>query len=100
MDHCGRIEKAEFARPGVDDFAAEGVQSVDAQVRGASVELAAHFVAQTARGFGGEGDHQDARGVGSALADQVSDTGSQSRCFPAAWTGDDAEWSVAGGDGS
>ena len=50
------------------------MQGVDGQVRGASVELAADFVAQPARGFGGEGDHQDARRIGAALADQMSDT--------------------------
>ena len=58
------------------------MQGVDGQVRCGCVELAADFVAQTARGFGGEGDHQDARGISSALADQMSNTGSQGRCFP------------------
>ena len=68
MHHRGRAGKAELARPRVDDLAAEGVQSVDGQVRGASVELAADFVAQPARGFGSEGDHKDARGISSPLA--------------------------------
>src|ERR1700680_404701 len=99
MDHRGRTEKAELARPRVDDFGAESMQRVDGQVRCASVELVADFVTQPARGFGGEGDHQDARGISSALAHQVSDTSRQSRGLPAAWTGNDAKWPVAGGDG-
>src|ERR1700694_669378 len=99
MDHRGRIEKAELARPRVDDFAAEGVQRVDGQVRCASVELAADFVTQPARGFGGGGDHQDARGISSFPPTQVSDTSRESRGLPAAWTGNDAKWPVAGGDG-
>ena len=70
----GELAKPELAGPGVDDFAAEGVQRVDGQVRGASVELAADLVAQPARGFGGEGDHQDARGISPTLAHQMSDT--------------------------
>src|SRR5207244_6635389 len=69
-------------------------------IRGGCVELAADFVTQTPRDFGGEGDHQDARGISSALANQVSDTSGQSGGLPAASTGDDAEWSVASGDHS
>src|SRR5579859_6932232 len=99
MDDCWCAGKPELARPRVDDFAAEGVQRVDGQVNGASVELAADLVAQPARGFGGESDHQDARGISSPLAHQVRDTSRESGGLAAAWAGDDGEWSVAGGNG-
>ena len=64
----------------------------------AAVKLPTNFVAKTARSFRGERDHQDARRVGAALADQVRDARGEHRGLAAARTSDDAERAVAGGD--
>ena len=98
MDDRRRVFEAESARPGVDDLPAKGVQRVDRQIRGRAAELTTHFVSQTARGFSGEGDHQDARRIRAALANKMGDPGREHRGFSAARTGDDAERPVASGD--
>src|SRR5258708_24211524 len=73
------------------------MRRVDGESRGRSVELAAEFVPQSAGGVGRERDGQDARGISCSLA-KVSDPRRENCALPTSWTGDDGDWSIAGGN--
>jgi len=76
---CHDVERwsvlvAKLDGPGVDHPAPEGVQRQDGYVAGAIAKLAGHLTAESASGFGGEADDQDARGIEAALINGVRPT--------------------------
>ena len=98
VEHGWTIVKAEPACPRVDDTPTQRVQGVDRDVAGGGAELLADLRAQSAGGFSGEADRQDARGVDASLADQEGDAPGEHGRFSAPWPGDDAERPVVCGN--
>ena len=84
--------------PRVDDATPQRVQRQDAHLTGPVAKLAGHFVAQAARGFGGEADHQDRRRILTALVNKEGNTPGERRRLAAPGSSDDGQRPISGGN--